>query len=118
MNFLPDSRSRSRTGAIPSVLGTQIPVYCANCGVSWGMVREEDMTFAFVLCQACADKYGDIVHTYSEPDAVFWARAQEAQLEEHQRLLTLEELLKELDDSSTVMSGLADEWLAHARKDL
>lgn len=93
--------------------GTLIPTYCANCGKKWGMVPEKHITFAFVLCQACADKHGNIAHTYQEPDNVFWERVANAQIEEHGKYLSPDELMKELDDPSTVLSKLAVEWLAH-----
>lgn len=97
-------------GGIRSPIGTLIPIYCANCGVEWGKVPEEHITFAFALCNPCAEKHGDIAHTYKEPDEVFWRRVHDAQLEESGRLLTAAELTKELDDGSSLMSKLADEW--------
>jgi hypothetical protein len=115
-DFLPDSRPRVRRGGIRSPQGTVIPIYCANCGCDYGMVPEQMITFAFALCQACADKYGHIAHTYQEPDAVFWNRVYEAQLEEYRRPLTALELVVELDDPTTVMAKLAEEWTAHVRK--
>lgn len=115
-DLLPDSRSRERRGAIRSPQGTLIPVYCANCGKRWGMVPEEFITFDFCLCDPCADKYGNIAHTYREPDAVFWDRIAEAQREEHGHFLTLEELTRELADPASTMSQLAREWQAHVRK--
>lgn len=115
-DVLPDSRPRERRGGIRSPDGTIIPVYCANCGCKYGMVPEKMITFAFVLCQPCADTYGNIAHTYQEPDSVFWERVANAQREEFDQTLTIEKLAVELDDPSTTLAKLADEWEAHVRK--
>jgi len=112
-DVLPESRMRRPVGGIYSREGgTLIPTYCANCGKKWGMVPERHITFAFVLCQLCADKHGNIAHTYKEPDEVFWKRVAEAQLEEFGKFLDPEELAKELDDPTTVLAKLAVEWRA------
>jgi hypothetical protein len=116
VDVLPDSRTRERKGSIRSALGNLIPGYCANCGIPWGMVAENDVTFLFTLCQECADEFGPIAHTYMEPDYVFWERVETAQREEFGRLLTIEELGKQLEDSSSTLAKLADEWRAHVRK--
>lgn len=81
------------------------------------MVPEEAMTFAFVLCDSCAEKYGDIAHTYKEPDSVFWARLEEAQMERQGRAMTLAELVVAIDEDST-FQALARDWQKHVRKDL
>jgi hypothetical protein len=115
-DFLPDSRSRRRTGAVRSSTGTQVPVYCANCGREWGFVPEDAITFAFALCNECAEKHGDIAHTYSEPDSVFWERVANAQLEEAGRAFTPFELVLAVEDKSSPLAKLADEWAAYVRR--
>ena len=35
---------------------------------------EDNASFAFYLCNNCADRWGPIANTYSEPDALFWER--------------------------------------------
>jgi ABC-type sugar transport system substrate-binding protein len=87
------------------------------------MVPEKMITFVFVLCQPCADAgHGEIAHLYKEPDDVFWQRVRDAQLEETkknlgvERFLTPEELVHRLDDPTTTMSKLADEWLNYVLK--
>jgi hypothetical protein len=114
-DILPDSRTRSGAGSIPSKLGNLIPIYCANCGDFYGHVPEKMITFAFALCNDC-EKLGDIAHMYKEPDAVFWARVEEAQREEHGRVLSAQELLVQLDDPTTTLAKLKEEWLTHVRK--
>jgi hypothetical protein len=122
VDVLPDSRTRYRTGATLGARGeTMVPVYCANCGKPWGTVKEKDCTFAFVLCQPCADQgIGDVAHLYQEPDSVFWERIANAQAEERVRgrfvPTTPEQLLVVLDDPSSVFSKLAEEWRAYVRK--
>lgn len=116
-NILPDSRCRERRGGIRSPLGTLIPIYCANCGKPQGMAPETMVTFAFALCQPCADAgHGDLAHFYQEPDAVFWERVANAQAEEFGRPLDALELAVQLDNPSSTMAKLADEWRAHVRK--
>lgn len=75
------------------------------------------MTFAFVLCEGCAETHGDVAHTYKEPDSVFWNRVSEAQVEEFGGLLDARQLAIQLDDSTSLMSRLAAEWMKQVRKD-
>ena len=83
-DVLPDSRPRETKAAKLFHRTWWRPIFCANCGASGGLVPEENMTFAFYLCQPCADTWGDIAHTYMEPDAVFWQRVnEEQQAKEH-----------------------------------
>lgn len=117
-DLLPDCRSRYRRGsALGSNGETIVPVYCANCGKPWGRVAEKHITFAFVLCQTCADKHGDIAHTYQEPDTVFWERVANAQQEEYGEILSAGDLAKALDDPTSVLSKLAAEWRKRAEKE-
>src|SRR2546428_13927358 len=96
-------------GAVPVGATWWVPIFCANCGTSGGRVPEDNVTFAFYLCQSCANSWGDIAHTYVEPDVVFWQRVEEAQLEKHGRLLTNNELVKALDDPSHPVAKLVKE---------
>lgn len=111
-DILPDSRSNRTIGIKHSIGGVWwIPIYCANCGADGGYVPEENMTFAFYLCNLCADKWGNIANTYSEPDEVFFARVRDAQLEKYGQLLGPEELLKALDDAGSPLAKLARDRL-------
>src|SRR5919109_1234508 len=107
-DFLPDSRLRVPKASIQSPHGNLIQLYCASCGIPYGMVPEGVLgpTFAFCLCQPCADKYGDIAHLYKEPDSVFWERVREAQAE-GEIASDLPGLLKQLEDPSSIASKLA-----------
>ncbi len=117
IDLLPDSRPREARGAVRGPNGeTLIPIYCANCGTEWGRVPSRLITFAFALCDPCAEKYGPIAHTYAEPDSVFWERVQNAQLEKHGTFLPLAELARELADPKSTMSKLAEEWRRHVRQ--
>jgi hypothetical protein len=71
------------------------------------MVPEEHITFAFVLCEPCAETYGDDAHFMKEPDSVFWERIQNASGDEP---LTPERLTQQLADPSSDFSQLAKEW--------
>ena len=89
MDLLPDCRTRQVPAGIPrGVLGTWLPVYCANCGADGGMVPEEHCTFLFYLCNACAETHGQIAGTLMMPDEVFYQRLLDAQLERYGRPLT------------------------------
>jgi hypothetical protein len=116
-NVLPDSRARTNRGSIRRQGLNYIPIYCANCGVPYGMVPERLVTNAFALCVPCSEKHGPIAHTYQEPDAVFWRRVEEAQKEEYGRLLNPLELAVQLDDLGSVLARLAAEWRVRALKE-
>jgi hypothetical protein len=111
-DVLPDSRPR-RTRSVKRVVNwfglilNWIPIYCANCGKDGGLVPERNCTFAFYLCQSCADKLGPIVGTYMVPDEVWWAKVKQVQFESYGRELTPKELALELDKIDSPMSKLA-----------
>lgn len=109
-DVLPDSRGSA--GSKQSIGGAWwIPIFCANCGASGGYVPEENMTFAFYLCNPCSEKWGAIANTYQEPDAVFFKRIELAQLEKYSRLLGPLELLQELEKADSPLAKLAREGL-------
>jgi hypothetical protein len=117
MNILPDSRPRWSKGVVRGPDGNLVQIFCANCGKPMGLVDEKHCTFAFALCESpCAEQYGDDAHFWKEPDAVFWERVAQAELEAKGRPLTLSELQVELEDTSSTFRKLADEWLAHVRR--
>jgi hypothetical protein len=108
---------KRRIGGIRGPDGeTWIPIFCANCGASCGKVPEKHITFTFALCDPCSAKYGDVAHVHKEPDHVFWKRVHEAQLEEEGHVLNPLELAKALDDPTTLMARLAEEWRRHVLK--
>ena len=114
IDLLPESRAKNAGTPKKSVWRGNmwwVPVYCANCGKEHGSVPEENCTFAFFLCDNCADKCGPIAGMYMEPDAVFYKKVEEAQLEKYGRLLTTEELLIQLDDVNSFISRLARDRL-------
>jgi hypothetical protein len=73
VEILPDSRANIAHGVIRGPHGNWLPIFCANCGTKGGLVPEENMTFAFWLCDPCWEKHGAIAATYVLPDEVFWA---------------------------------------------
>jgi hypothetical protein len=91
-DLLPDCRARMPIGAVNrGVLGTWLPVFCANCGADGGLVPEENMTFLFYLCNTCAETYGQVANVMLMPDEVFYAKVAEEQLARYGRYLTPEE---------------------------
>jgi len=108
--LLPDSRLAPATapkGAVHSAaLGWMVPVFCANCGKSGGLVPQENMTFAFYLCQLCADAHGEIAGTMAVPDEVFWEEVKQEQLDAHGRLLSGEELVRVVEANSSPLATL------------
>lgn len=77
-DLLPDSRLASPTGVIRIQFGSwgrlnMQPIFCANCGKLGAYAPEENMTFAFWLCEGpCTDQWGALAGTYTSPDEVFW----------------------------------------------
>jgi hypothetical protein len=93
-NVLPDSRTRSRLGAVPGPYGYWVPIYCYHCGKQGGQVPEENMTFVCWMCDECFRTKGPLTATMVMPDEVFWEQVKQEQLSTHGRLLTNEELLE------------------------
>lgn len=115
-HILPDSRPRESKTVVGENGKSMVKLYCANCSKPGGLVPEEHITFAFYLCQSCADKYGNDAHFYQEPDEVFNERIKNAQLEKHGRFLTAPELAIELEDSSSILAKLASEWETRVKR--
>jgi hypothetical protein len=85
-----------------------VPIFCASCGADGGLVPEAHMTFAFYLCNVCSKKYGHLTCTMVEPDAVFWERVAQEQLEKYGRYLTTEEM-QEVAAGTSPLSTLLKE---------
>jgi hypothetical protein len=113
LDILPDSRTKSRskgrTGSVMIEGVVWVPVYCANCGKTQGLVPEENITFAFFLCDDCAEKMGPIAGTYMEPDEVFYQKVAFEMQEKYGRILTARETLNQLGDVNSPLSRLARE---------
>jgi len=110
LTLFPDSRLRTvmtPKAAIPTWFGWQVPIYCASCGTPAGCVPEENMTFAFYLCNECFKTHGDSTLFMTMPDQVFWATVAEAQLEKYGRYLSAEEVVEKLTDPESLESRLA-----------
>lgn len=88
-----------------------VPIYCANCGADGGLVPEENCDFAFYLCDEkannCAAKWGNWEGTYLEPDAIFWMKVKQEQIERYGRELSPPEMVEALKDATHPMSKLA-----------
>jgi hypothetical protein len=109
-DILPDCRAKD-TGKTIKYKGLNwCPVFCANCGKHAGYVPEENMTFAFYLCEhPCAEKWGATAHTYTEPDVAFWKRVHEESQERYGRILTGPEFKKVVDEGTTPLAKLIRE---------
>lgn len=109
-DILPDSRATviSTPKHATFELGMfWVPIYCGSCGREGGRVPEENMTFAFWLCQECEPKYGHLTAHMMVPDAVFWERVKQEQLNHGaQRLLTTDELQAVLATDTTPLATL------------
>lgn len=116
-DILPDCRLQNTKDSrrIVTQLGVLnwVQIFCANCGADGGRVPEENMTFAFYLCTPCAEKWSPLAGTMIEPDAVFWQKVKDAQIEKYGRELTAPEVAEQLKDGDSILSKLARE-----RKDL
>jgi hypothetical protein len=93
--------------------GNWFYLYCASCGKDGGRVRESEIPnreeFAFYLCNDCAEKYGPIANTMMIPDALFFQKIREAQLEKEGRELEAFEIVEALKDPAHYLSKLAND---------
>jgi NAD-dependent SIR2 family protein deacetylase len=108
-DILPDSRARETKGRIFTANGTWVPVYCANCGRNGGSCPEENMTFAFYLCNACVKTYGEVAGTMMVPDQVFYDKVRDEQMEAFGRPLAHHELLCTIEQDSSPLATLLKE---------
>lgn len=112
-DILPVCTTRSKRGGL-SIRGVWcVPIHCMFCGKHNGYCNESatDPGGGYVgyCCDDCASipRNSDLVGLSLIPDEVHWQRVREAQLEEHGKLLTLDELAVALDDVNSPMSVLA-----------
>ena len=87
-DILPDSRTKRTVGRVFSkgLFSTWVPIYCANCAADGGLVPEENMTFAFWLCNNCFETFGKIAGVMMIPDEVFWREVAFEQEEQRRKL--------------------------------
>lgn len=109
--ILPDSRTRTihtpRNSINMGAAAFWQPIFCASCGIKGGNVPEENMSFAFWLCQECFDKHGHITTMYAMPDEVFFQKVIDAQIAKYGRVLTAAETQASLGDPESLESQLA-----------
>jgi hypothetical protein len=108
-DILPDSRAKNTKERIFTANGVWIPIFCANCGVHGGSCPEENMTHVFYICNKCFKTYGEIAGTMAVPDAVFFEKVKQEQLEAHGRFLTHEELAGVVEEGTTPLAKLLKE---------
>lgn len=92
---LPRSVARETRGVVFDRAGMAwIPLFCANCGKSGGMVPEPSKEFCFYLCDSpCGEKWAPLLGLMVVPQEKFWEIARQEQLERLGRLMTDQELL-------------------------
>jgi hypothetical protein len=111
-DILPDSRLKDGKGATAMPFRginrlNWVPIFCANCGAPGGWVPEESTTFAFYLCNPCAEKWSPLAGTMAMPDEVFWQKVKDAQIEKYGRELTAAELEAALGEKNSILAKLA-----------
>lgn len=97
---LPDSRLKNREkGAINRGDHFEVPIFCAFCGSGpAGYVPEENMTYAFYLCDPCFASHGHLTNLTFMPDQVFFEEVRRSQVAKYGRTLTNEETVAALAD--------------------
>lgn len=109
IDVLPDSRAKVTRNVVMRGSVAWVPFFCANCGIEGGLCPEENMTFAFYLCNPCAETHGAIANMQMVPDEVYWQKFKEAQLEKYGRELAGVELQEVIADVDNPLAGLARE---------
>ena len=100
-DLLPESRLKHAKGVIRIEFGewgriNMVPIFCASCGKLGAYVPEENMTFAFWLCDGeCSNKWANLAGTYTTSDEVFWQKVAEESIEQRGHYLTEQDVLKE-----------------------
>jgi hypothetical protein len=72
-------------------------------------VPEENMTYAFWLCNECFKTYGHLTAMMVLPDEHFWAEVKAEQLEKYGRLLSNEEITEIVAADSSPLATLIKE---------
>jgi len=103
--ILPDCRAKEGHGAIPSLMGYWVPVFCANCGKE-GPAVTEGATFLFWLCNTCATTHGQIAGTMLMPDEVYFEQVKQEQIASYGRYLTVEELSAVVEADASPLATL------------
>ena len=108
MEILPDSRAKVTKGAVYEGAREWVPVFCGSCGKEGGLVTST-CTFAFWVCRVCEKKHGEILGLARVPDAVFYERLAQEQIEAYGRYLNHNELLQIVAEDSTPLATLMKE---------
>jgi len=113
-DLLPDSRLASPTGVIRIEFGNwgrinMQPIFCANCGKLGAYVPEENMTFAFWLCNGCEAQWATLAGTYTTSDEQFYATVAEEMIETYGHYLTEPEVMAAEQSTTGSLSTLLKE---------
>jgi hypothetical protein len=108
MDILPDSRARITRGSVFRGSEEWVPVFCANCGHE-GPLALATSTHLFWMCNPCFESKGHITGTMVVPDAKYYKKVAEEQLEAHGRYLNSLELLQVVTEDNTPLARLLKE---------
>lgn len=106
VDILPDCRTKVVRNRLFVNGQSWVPIFCANCGKEGGSVPEDNMTFAFWLCNPCFESKGHITTTMVVPDAVFYEQLRQEQLESHGRYLNEQELIQVVQEDASPLATL------------
>lgn len=94
-----------------------IPIYCANCGKSGGMVPEPSKDFAFYLCDSpCGEMWSPLMDYMVVPQEKFWEIARQEQMERLGRHMTELEIVQALADPNHWIQSLVRSEAEHIKR--
>ena len=114
-DILPDSRMKSPTGVIRIEFGqwgriNMQPIFCASCGKLGAYVPEENMTFAFWLCDGqCSEQWAQLAGTYTTTDEQFWETAKYEMIEKYGHYLDERGVIKAQAEETGALGKLLRE---------
>lgn len=110
--ILPDSRARETKKVVRADYGfgmvNWVPIFCANCGIPYGRVPEQNMDFVCWLCDPCSEKWGTQFGLAKMPNEVFWHKVEMEMIEKHGRVLTEDELRTVTETASPLTTLLKE----------
>lgn len=107
IDLFPDCRPKAKKGGkYDAANGVWwYPVACASCHQE-GAMAPETSTHVFYLCDPCFKKHGHLTGVMMVPDAVYYQKVAEEQMEAHGRYLTPDEMAKVREDNDTPLARL------------
>lgn len=110
--ILPDSRARETKNIVRADYGfgsvNWVPIFCANCGIPYGRVPEQNMDFVCWLCDPCSDKWGTQFGLAKMPNEIFLAKVHAEMIEKYGRILNEGEVLTAMETASPLTTLLKE----------